>query len=103
MAEEFQPDVMLVDVLMPGIGGLRATQGIKERWPKIRVIVLSIASEFRHPALQSGAEAFLTKGDTPELLLATFEKVAHAETLPPSNPLPPGAGSRDSGTAQASS
>ncbi len=79
VAEEFQPDLMLIDVLMPGMDGLQTTREVKGRWPQIRVIVLSMSSEFRRAAMQAGAEVFLTKGDSPELLLATFEAVARAK------------------------
>ncbi len=80
VAEEFQPDVMLMDVLMPVMDGLQATRAIQARWPQVRIIVLSISSEYRETALQAGAKAFLTKGDAPELLLARFEAVALKET-----------------------
>lgn len=76
VAAEFKPDLMLIDVLMPGMDGLQATRAVKERWPQVRVIVLSMSSEFRQAALQAGAEAFLTKGDAPEMLLETVEAVA---------------------------
>lgn len=85
-AEEFQPDVMLIDVLMPGMDGLQLTRAIKERWPQVRVIVLSMSSEFRERAILAGAKAFLTKGSPPELLLATFEAAAPAGSEARPNP-----------------
>ncbi len=82
IADGFQPDVILIDVLMPGMDGLQVTRAVQVRWPQIRVIVLSMSPEFRETALRAGAEAFLTKSDPPEDLLATFELVAFSETRP---------------------
>ncbi len=76
VAEEFQPHVMLVDILMPGMDGLQAIRTVREQWPNIRVIALSLSPQLRQQALQAGAEAFLTIGASPELLLATFEAIA---------------------------
>ncbi len=76
VAEEFQPHVILIDISMPGMDGLQAVRRVKEQWPDIRVIALSMSPEFRQQALQAGAEGFLTIGASPELLLATFEEIA---------------------------
>lgn len=80
IAEEFQPDVMVIDALMPGMDGLQTTRAVKVRWPRVRVIVISMSPEFREEALRAGAEAFLAKSETPEHLLATFEQVALSRT-----------------------
>jgi DNA-binding NarL/FixJ family response regulator len=76
LAGSFQPDVALMDVRMPGIGGLEATRRIKARWPEIKVIVLSLYSEYADEALAAGADAFVSKGEPAENLLAALARVS---------------------------
>jgi NarL family two-component system response regulator LiaR len=58
-----QPDVILMDMLMPGIGGVEATQVIKQRWPQIQVVALTSShdSVLVKQALQAGAIGYLLK------------------------------------------
>lgn len=72
LAEEHQPDVVLMDVRMPGMGGLEATRIIKARWPAVKVIVLTIYAAYRDDALAAGADAFVRKGNSSEHLLAVL-------------------------------
>ena len=67
VAEE-QPDVVLMDVRMPVMDGIEATRQIKERWPQVKVIVLSMYAEHREEALEAGADRFLVKGRMIHLL-----------------------------------
>jgi DNA-binding NarL/FixJ family response regulator len=69
LVEELQPDVVLMDVKMPVMDGLEATQIIKESWPGSKVIVLTIHASYRTDALTAGADMFLVKGCPPEELL----------------------------------
>ena len=62
LVEELQPDVVLMDVKMPVLDGLEATRRIKEEWPEVRVVVLTIHPGYRAEALAAGADAFLIKG-----------------------------------------
>jgi CheY-like chemotaxis protein len=68
LAEEFQPDVILMDARMPTMGGLEATKQIKTKWPKIKIIVISIYPDILGIALAAGADAFVCKSDSPENL-----------------------------------
>jgi len=62
LVEEYRPDVVLMDAKMPVMDGVEATRLIKERWHKVRVVVLTIHASHRDDALAAGADAFLIKG-----------------------------------------
>ncbi|MFO2463092.1 UvrY/SirA/GacA family response regulator transcription factor [Pseudomonas sp. 15FMM2] len=63
-ARELKPDVVLMDVKMPGIGGLGATCKLLRSHPDIKVVVVTVCEEDPFPTrlLQAGAAGYLTKG-----------------------------------------
>jgi DNA-binding NarL/FixJ family response regulator len=69
LVEERRPDLVLMDARMPVMDGLEATQLIKDRWPEIKVVVLTMYPAYRAEALAAGADAVLVKGCPPEKLL----------------------------------
>lgn len=72
-AKALVPGIILMDVHMPGIGGLGATKEIKRLLPKIKIIALSALDDSLYPTklLEAGASGYLTKGaNTDELLEA---------------------------------
>ena len=74
LAESVQPDVILMDVQMPKLDGIQATQPIKACWPAIKVIVLTMYVTYRAAALAAGADAFLLKGGSVDgLITAVFQ------------------------------
>jgi DNA-binding NarL/FixJ family response regulator len=75
LVEESQPDVVLMDARMPEMDGLEATRLIKARWPQVKVIVLSMYADYMADALAAGADAFVSKGEPPERLLATLAAI----------------------------
>ena len=81
-----KPDVVLMDLRLPGIGGVEATMAIRKEFPEARVIVLTTfdTDEDIYRAVQSGAKSFLLK-DTPDDELASTIRAVHAgdESLPP--------------------
>ncbi len=86
VCEQVQPDVILMDLLMPGLGGVAATQIIRQRWPQVQVIALTSFQDrdLVQDVLQAGAIGYLVKnvsGDT----LAEAIRAAHAgqSTLAP--------------------
>jgi DNA-binding NarL/FixJ family response regulator len=75
LIKELQPDVVLMDVRMPEVDGLKATVQIKALWPQVKVILLSMYSEYRGEALAAGADAFVGKGEAPDELLDLLSSV----------------------------
>lgn len=75
------PDIVLMDVHMPGIGGLGATKEIKRLLPKIKVIALSALDDNLYPVklLEVGASGYLTKGTNTSELLEAIQMVAKGE------------------------
>lgn len=80
LAEEFQPNIILMDVRMPTLNGLEATKIIKTKWPHIKIIALSMYPKFREEALLAGADSFVCKGDLPEKLRDTLTVITGKDT-----------------------
>lgn len=76
-ARELKPDVVLMDVKMPGIGGLEATRKLLRSYPDIKVIAVTICEEDPFPTrlLQAGAAGYLTKGAALEEMIQAIRMV----------------------------
>jgi two-component system invasion response regulator UvrY len=74
---QHHPDVILMDMNMPGIGGLEATRKILRIRPDVRIIVLTIHSENPFPTkvMQAGAAGYLTKGAAPDEMIQAIRLV----------------------------
>ncbi len=62
LVKEYQPDIVLMDIRMPGMDGLEATRLIKQDFRATKVVVLTTYSSDRTDALAAGADTFLIKG-----------------------------------------
>jgi two-component system invasion response regulator UvrY len=72
-ARSKKPDIVLMDISMPGIGGLEATRRITNSCPTIRIIALTVHEEIPFPTclLEAGASGYITKGsDVMEIINA---------------------------------
>jgi len=69
---ECRPDVVIMDMRMPVMDGVEATRRIKEQWPMVRVIALTIHAQYRAKALEAGADVFLLKDSDPSALLGAI-------------------------------
>ncbi len=98
LAREFHPHVILMDINMPGMDGITATQKIMEELPATQVVMLSVQGEtdYLRRAMLAGARDFLTKPPSGDELMNTIRRVyemgkARAVTMP-AQPTGPGVG-----------
>ena len=79
LCNRFQPDVVLMDLKMPGMGGAEATGRIREHWPEIQVVALTSFkdTEMVEAALEAGAIGYLLKNVSADELAEAI-RAAHA-------------------------
>lgn len=86
LARELIPDVVLMDLVMPGMDGVDATRKIKDTTPRTQIIILTSfhQDEFIFPALQAGAISYLLKDVKASELVEAIRRAARGEaTLHP--------------------
>jgi DNA-binding NarL/FixJ family response regulator len=78
MVGELNPHVVVMDIRMPGIGGLEATHKIKQRFPDVKILALSACEDEPFPTrlLQAGASGYLTKGACIDETVQAIRQVA---------------------------
>ena len=82
-AAHLQPDVVILDISMPGLNGVAATGRIHEVSPKSRVLVLTMHSseELIQSCLRAGAEGYLLKSDAEQDLISAVEALIRGKTF----------------------
>ncbi|MDQ0956445.1 DNA-binding NarL/FixJ family response regulator [Streptomyces sp. B4I13] len=83
LARELRPDVVLMDVRMPGTDGIEATRQVIRISPRSRVLILTTfdLDEYAFTALKAGASGFLLKNTRPEELLTAIRSVAAGDAV----------------------
>ncbi len=77
LAKKLKPQVILMDVKMPGIGGLEATKRILRYHPEIKILAVTVYGEEPYPSrvLQAGAAGYLTKGASIDEMVQAIKTV----------------------------
>ena len=80
-ARELNPDVIVMDLSMPGMGGLEAIRRIKAKNPEIYILVFTMHDNvsFVEHALEAGAAGYITKNNAPNVLIEAVHKIAKGE------------------------
>lgn len=83
LCAELVPDVVLMDLVMPGMDGVEATRQIKQISPRTQVVILTSFHDDSHllPAIKAGALSYLLKDVSSEELLAAIGKAARGEAV----------------------
>lgn len=80
---EHRPDIVVLDLSMPGIGGFETIRRLLSRDPDCRILVFSIHDEpvYVSRALQSGAKGYIVKNSEPEVLITAVCAIAEGKTF----------------------
>lgn len=82
LAAEVQPDVVLMDITMPGIGGIEAVRRIHAAQPEVRVLMVTMLEDDSvFAALRAGARGYVVKGTEPAEVLRAIRAVSDGEAI----------------------
>jgi DNA-binding NarL/FixJ family response regulator len=81
LAPQLRPDVLLLDINLPGSDGLRVLRELRPRLPETKIVMLTVSTERRDllEAIREGAAGFLTKDLSPEALLRTVRGIRRGD------------------------
>ncbi len=83
MVEEYAPDVVLLDLVMPGMDGVSAIRKIKKISPRSQIIVLTSyhSDEYIFPVMKAGALSYLLKDISPTVLFEAIQRATNGEAV----------------------
>ncbi len=81
LLEDLHPDVVLLEVRLPGMSGVETTRRIRATFPKIRVLILSADGDFALEALRAGASGYVLKTSGSRELVAALRSVFFGSTV----------------------
>jgi len=79
---QFSPNLVLMDLTMPGMNGIEAVTEIKRRYPEVRILVMTLhkTEDFIHASLQAGADGYILKDATHDELRVAIRSVLLGKT-----------------------
>jgi len=80
--QQLLPDVVVMDIAMPGLNGLEATRQIKKRFPEVKVVILTVHTneEYIRQILRAGASGYLVKQAAPRELIAAIRAAQRGDS-----------------------
>ena len=81
MVRELHPHVVVMDIVMPGIGGLEATRLIKAESPEVQILALTMHEDERYffQAIHAGASGYIVKGAAPADFITAIRSIAEGQ------------------------
>ncbi|KGR75743.1 response regulator [Ureibacillus sinduriensis] len=83
LVDALQPDIVLMDLVMPDMDGIQATKKIKGKWPQVHILMLTSFSDKDHvlPAIEAGAAGYQLKDIEPDELVNSIRQIISGENI----------------------